>query len=997
MADIPLRILMSATGGSGIVSALSSIGSALGNGGLGGIMLGVTAAVGAAAIGVGVAATKMAGDYQQSMNKVQALTGSSNQQMQQYDSSLKSLAVNAGVAPKALSEGLYNVISAGYSGASAMNVLTLATEDSKIGMTDATTTTNALTNVMANFKIGAGQANIVNGEMLQTVTMGKATFSQYASNITKAASTSAQFGQSMETMNAAWATLTASGISAGMATTDYDASLKVMDGNVGKVADSLHKNGIAFDQTKFSSMSYGQQVVYMNNALQQARDKHVAITGATQQASQAISTIAGHIGMYNNDLSQLSNKQEMANKTQQAWSVTQNGFNQQMSRVNAAGQVLMITIGQALLPALTKIAAAVAPIISNFTVWLTKSGALQNGVSVLSNGIVSAINIIGRLVSIGSSVVGFFQHNQLAMDGLKAVLIGLGVGILAFVATTIPAMVAAFVTWAIAAGAAAIATLAAAAPFILIGAVVAVVVVGIILAIQHWGQISAWLQGIWSATLNFIKGLWGGLGAWFQGIWANIQGAFSSVGSWFQTQFTNAVNGVKNVFGSIGAFFSGIWSGIQNTFSNVGGWFQQKFGQAKTGAQNGWSGVNSFFQTSGAALQQIWTNTVNGIVGAFSWLYNHNYYFKNLVDNIQAWMLALGTWMISTWNNLVSTVTGLWSRLTGFATSIFNTVSGAIRTAISAVVSWVQSAWSNSINFISAQWSRLTGFASSIFNQVASTIRSVFSAVVSYIQSLWNGDVAFIQAVWSRLIGIASSVFNSVYSTISGIVANIINWFQSQLSRMGGLAQNAWNSVVSVFSGAWGAISGTLSGLYSNISSWFTGLASDALSWGENIINSIASGITNAAGAVTNAVSGVAQNIKNFLGFHSPAAMGPAGPGEADVWMPNLMRLLSSSMISSLPTLQSAVTTTASVIAGGLSGVRPSVSGTGTGISPSGLPSSSLLGGSSTPAASASTNQNITLQLQIYAQQVDASEMDRIAQYAVTYFGDQIRAQYGTV
>ena len=110
-------------------------------GGLG-VVAGAVAAVGTVAIGVGVAATKMAADYEQSMNKVQALTGASTAQIAQFDSSLKQLAMQTGVAPKALSEGLYNVVSAGYQGADAINVLSLATRDSVIGMkTNASVTT----------------------------------------------------------------------------------------------------------------------------------------------------------------------------------------------------------------------------------------------------------------------------------------------------------------------------------------------------------------------------------------------------------------------------------------------------------------------------------------------------------------------------------------------------------------------------------------------------------------------------------------------------------------------------------------------------------------------------------------------------------------------------------------------------------------------------------------------------------------------------------------
>lgn len=311
------------------------------------------AALGVAAIGVGIAATKMAANYQQSMNKVQALTGASTDQMKQFDSGLKQLSMETGVVPQKLADGLYNVMSAGYKGKDAMTVLALATKDSVIGMTSATVTTDALTNVLASFGMGAKDAQRVNGEMLDTVTLGKSTFEQYANSIVKSASAANQFHESMETMNAAFATMTSSGIRAAQASTDFQASLKVMDGNIGAVVKSLNKNGIAFDQAKFNAMDYGHKIVYLNTALDEANAKHVHVTGVTIQAAQAISTIAKHIDTYNTDLAELSNKQAMAAKTQEAWAITQQGFNVSLQRLRATAQVVMIDIGQKLLPIAT--------------------------------------------------------------------------------------------------------------------------------------------------------------------------------------------------------------------------------------------------------------------------------------------------------------------------------------------------------------------------------------------------------------------------------------------------------------------------------------------------------------------------------------------------------------------------------------------------------------------------------------------------------------------
>src|SRR5579864_7201572 len=363
-SDLSLSVILSANTSSA-TSMLKGFGSTLVNlAGDAGPLLKVFGGISLAAIAIGAKAVQMAAQYQQAMNMVQALTGSSQSQMDSYDASVKQLAVDAGVAPNALAQGLYQVISSGATGARAVQELTLSTEDAKIGMTDAATTANALTNVLAAFTWQTRDANVVNGEMLETVTLGKATFQQYASQISKAATTSSQFHISMETMNAAWATMTANSITAGKTSTDYVQLVQAMDGKVQTIAKSLAKSGIAFNENAFNAMDFGQKVQYLNTILQEAAAKHVQVTGITLQAAQAITVISGHMKTYQQDLAMLSNKHDMANKTASAWAITQSGFNQTLSRASAAVQVLMIDLGQQLLPILTQIVGAIVPVVS---------------------------------------------------------------------------------------------------------------------------------------------------------------------------------------------------------------------------------------------------------------------------------------------------------------------------------------------------------------------------------------------------------------------------------------------------------------------------------------------------------------------------------------------------------------------------------------------------------------------------------------------------------
>lgn len=695
--DLALKVLLQAVDQSS--GPFRSFGSnLLGLSGPAGTAATVLLDVGKAVIGIAAKSVQMAAQYQQSMNMVQALTGASNKQMSDYDAGLKNLAIDAGVAPNDLAQGLYQVISAGYKGKQAMDVLTLSTEDSKIGMTDAATTADALTNILKAFSIGAKGANVANGQMLETVTLGKSTFAQYASTITKASTTASQFHISLATMSAAWATMTANSIKSKQASTDFVQVVQSMYAKVGTITTSLHKNGIAFNETAFNAANFKDKVLMLNTAMQQAAQKHVAVTGVTLQTAQAIHTISQHIGDYNSNLATLSNKQEMAQKTQKAWAITQNGFNQTMSRVNAAVQVAMITIGQKLLPVLTKTAASVLPLIKGFTTWLTKSGVLNTAAHLLSGTISTGVKIITGLVNGISAVVGWFNKASPAAMAVRDALIAIGAAIAIikignFIAT-IPTLLAQLGAWLAATWAQvaaevglALAEMAANWPIYLIIAAVLILIGIVILLATHWKQVVAWLRGAWQA-----------FSSWFMG-----------------------------ALHATGNFFASIWNGIKNFFVGL------------------WTGIVSFFKAHILLIIAI----VTGPLGA-----------------------------------LIILIITHWSQIKAFFTGL-------------------------------------------------------------------------------------------------------------------------WKDIVNIFNQAKEWVMGTVTSLWAKISSFFSNLPAQALQWGKNIIQGFINGIKNMLGAVGNVASSVVGTVKNFLGFHSPAKMGPGA--DADQWAPNFMKMFSSGLTNSIPALQAAV------------------------------------------------------------------------------------------
>lgn len=184
------------------------------------------------------------------------------------------------------------------------------------------------------------------------------------------------------------------------------------------------------------------------------------------------------------------------------------------------------------------------------------------------------------VVSTGKNVTDFFKNNQTAMDALDAVLLSVAGGI---VGVVIPAMVA----WAISMIPVAIETMLTIGPYILVGAVVAAVIFGVIEAIQHWSDIMSFLGGICGDVGSFVGSVFSGLGTFLHNVIGKIGDGFSSFGTLMHNIWNGVVSTVKGainwIIGDINSFI-GFIDGIQIHIPAIG------VGPVQTPAFN-WDGL----------------------------------------------------------------------------------------------------------------------------------------------------------------------------------------------------------------------------------------------------------------------------------------------------------------------------------------------------------------------------------------------------------------------
>lgn len=239
--------------------------------------------------------------------------------------------------------------------------------------------------------------------------------------------------------------------------------------------------------------------------------------------------------------------------------------------------------------------------ISDFLAWIDEN----------SQSIVNTIKVIGGIAAVIAGALVLMYAPAIA-----GFLLMQATGILSFLLLQGAAIASAAATAA--------AWLVAFAPFLLIGAVIAVVIGLLWLVYTNWQQIVAGLVAEWERIKAAFNAGISSISAWWSGLMASISGAFSAVVGFISSAWAGLWGGVKAIAGSaidwvIGKIqaLTGLISGALSSITSIGNFKMpsfsapKMFGGSGKGGSGNTSSVNQTFNVSSAsAASSIARNSV---------------------------------------------------------------------------------------------------------------------------------------------------------------------------------------------------------------------------------------------------------------------------------------------------------------------------------------------------------------------------------------------------
>lgn len=312
-----------------------------------------------------------------------------------------------------------------------------------------------------------------------------------------------------------------------------------------------------------------------------------------------------------------------------------------------------------------------------------------------------------------------------------------------------------------------------------------------------------------------------------------------------------------------GDVVSTTWNNIKNTVSGAGD-------SIKTAATTAWNSVTGAVSTAITSVKDtvkagfdwvknIVTTVVNDVVGAFSWLYNHNYFFKMLVDDIVGYFKGL-------WRD----ATTIWNAVTGFLGGVWKLIQTGAKVA-----------WTAFTAYISDQLNAAKGIITTVWNAVVGVLSGVWTTISGDLSGAWNGIVTFISGLATSIgTAVKTGLIDPITTGIGLLVGDAETWGQNLIKQFIAGVKDLAGDV----SKAVGDVAKNVGAFLGFHSPTEKGAGADADKWAPNLVHMFSQGLLSAVPEVSAAAQHMARALASPLGgggapSGSPSPVAPSAYG----------------------------------------------------------------------------------------------------------------------
>lgn len=774
----------------------------------------MTKYISAPLFGVGVAAAKVGGDFEEQMSRVKAISGATGKSFDELRQQAVDLGAKTAFSAKESAAGMENLASAGFSAQEIMKAMPGLLDLAAVSGGDVALASENTATALRGFGLEASEAGHVADVFARAAADTNAEVGDMGEALKYVAPVANSMGISLEETAAAIGIMSDAGIKGSQAGTTLRGALSRLARPTKAMQDTMDNLGVSFYDADGKMKPLKTQVELLKKAFEGLTPEQQQNALVTLYGQESLSGMMALIDKGPDSLGKLTKSLKDSDGAADDMARTmQDNMNSSIEQMFGAFESAAIVIQKILAPSIKKVADAISGLVEKFV-----SAPESTQKLIVAIGLIVAA--IGPLIFMIGSVIIWINRVKVAFKALSEsskLFSGLSkaMGLLTN-------------------------------PVFLVIAAVALLVVGFIYLWNTSEDFRNFWIGLWegiksavSSAVEWIQNAWKSTGEWFNNLWKSIKEGAENVWTTIQEAPGKAADWIKNKWTETKEFFSSIWDGI------------------KEAASSAWEGIVNILAPYVIAIKNVFQPMID--------------FFTNLWSQIgsiagSAWEI-IKTAVMGPILLLIDLITGNFNQLKEDASMLWTTLTTNIQNIITTFVDIVVGYYTALKDTVINIWNVLTSTIKDVWNSFTTWIKETTNNIVNSIKQGWNNLKQGTIDLFNNMIQGAKDLWNSfkawfinlVIGTKDNIIQGWENLKQGTIDTFNNLvngAQEAWDNLVN-------AVSDTVD----RVTGWFDDLKNiDLLAAGKAIMDSFLEGLQNAWKSVQDFVGGIGDWIREHKG-----------------------------------------------------------------------------------------------------------------------------------
>lgn len=765
-------------------------------------------------IGVGVAAAKVGGDFEEQMSRVKAISGATGDTFEQMKQQAIDLGAKTAFSAKESAAGMENLASAGFSAQEIMKAMPGLLDLAAVSGGDVALASENTATALRGFGLEASEAGHVADVFARAAADTNAEVGDMGEALKYVAPVANSMGISLEETAAAIGIMSDAGIKGSQAGTTLRGALSRLARPTKAMQDTMDNLGVSFYDADGKMKPLKTQVELLKKAFEGLTPEQQQNALVTLYGQESLSGMMALIDKGPDSLGKLTKSLKDSDGAADDMARTmQDNMNSSIEQMFGAFESAAIVIQKILAPSIKKVADAISGLVEKFVSAPESTQKLVVAIGAIAIAIGPVLYALGM-------VVKAFQTMKVGLG-----VLGNGISLFKKLGSAIG-----FLT----------------SPVGLVIAAVALLVVGFIYLWNTSEDFRNFWIGLWegiksavSSAVEWIQNAWKSTGEWFNNLWKSIKEGADNVWTTIQEAPGKAADWIKNKWTETKEFFSSIWDGIKEAASSA--WeeivnilapyviaIKNVFQPMIDFVTNLWSQIGSI---AGSAWEIIKTVVMGPILLLIDLIIGN---FNQLKEDASMLWTTLTTNIQNIITTFVDIVVGYYTALKDTVINIWNVLTSTIKDVWNSFTTWIKETTNNIVNSIKQGWNNLKQGTIDLFNNMIQGAKDLWNSFKAWFINLVIGTKDNIIQGWENLKQGTIDTFN-----------NLVNG-----------AQEAWDNLVN-------AVSDTVD----RVTGWFDNLKNiDLLAAGKAIMDSFLEGLQNAWKSVQDFVGGIGDWIREHKG-----------------------------------------------------------------------------------------------------------------------------------